>query len=203
MDSKDWSLVALQCIVDRLCAILEPTNQLRLHSQKRLIALLRRSRDYEKALDVCNQALEDIRGALGPSSLEERKLARMLEHIYMDQGDWASALSVCFDIVDQPVEEAFGPNPDPQCHDECAIWTMEDIAKIYESNGNLVMAMAWLKQARISGGICWGPDVWLEHIHDKLLELLQRCGMHDEVDLWSTAFGPASADDSPEMVVAL
>lgn len=200
MDSKDWSLVALEYIVDRLCAILEPTNQLRLHSQKRLIALLRRSRDYKKALTVCNQAMEDIRGALGPGSLEERKLARMLEHIYIDQGDWVSALSICFDIVDQPVEEAFGANPDPQCHDECAVWTMEDIAKIYESNGNLVMAITWLKQARISGGICWGPDVWLEHIHDKLMELLQRSGKQDEVDLWSTAFGPASTD-APEMAV--
>ncbi|QGI66546.1 hypothetical protein CEK26_010505 [Fusarium fujikuroi] len=119
MDTTDWSVRALTCIVDRLCANLDPTNPVRLLSQKRLIALLRRSRDYDGALR-----------------------------------DWASALDICFDIVQERFNEAFGPNLDPQCHDECAVWTMEDITKIYEKNGNLELAIAWLKQERISGGIC-------------------------------------------------
>ncbi|KID94168.1 hypothetical protein MAJ_09885, partial [Metarhizium majus ARSEF 297] len=72
---------------------------------------------------------------------------------------------------------------------------MEDIAKIYESNGKLDTAIAWLKQARISGGICWGPSVSLEHIHDKLMRLLNGCGRGDEAGLWSTAFGPAARHD--------
>ncbi|OAQ65837.1 hypothetical protein VFPPC_07481 [Pochonia chlamydosporia 170] len=194
MGSKDWSLAALECIVAQLCATLPATNELRIHGQKRLIALLRRGKDYDKALDVCNRALDDVRLAAGEGSLQERKLARLQEHIYMDQGDWVSALNVCFDIVEQSVEETFGPNPDPQRHDECAIWTMEDIAKIYENNGNLAMSIAWLKQARISGGMCWGPDVSLEHIHDKLIELLRQCDKDEEAELWSTAFGPCVAE---------
>ncbi|KID83676.1 hypothetical protein MGU_09062 [Metarhizium guizhouense ARSEF 977] len=195
MHGQEYTLTALQCIVDRLCASLEPTNPLRLHAQKRLIALLRRGRDYDRALHTCTQALGEIRTTAGEGSLQERQLARLLEHIYMDQGDWVSALAVCFDIVGQPVGEAFGPNPDPRFHDECAIWTMEDIAKIYESNGKLDTAIAWLKQARISGGICWGPSVSLEHIHDKLMRLLNGCGRGDEAGLWSTAFGPAARHD--------
>ncbi|KAL6874955.1 hypothetical protein J3F83DRAFT_729313 [Trichoderma novae-zelandiae] len=191
MDSTDWSLRALRCIVDRLCAGLDPTNELRMLAQRRLIALLRRNKSYDEALCVCNKALDDIRMASGPGSLPERKTARLLEHIFMDQEDWVSALEVCFDIVEQRLDEATGFNPDPQCHDECAVWTMEDIAKIYENSGNLEAAIAWLKQARISGGICWGPDVSLGHIHDKLVELLERCKLHEEAKLWSTAFGPA------------
>lgn len=192
MDSTDWSIKALTCIVDRLCANLHPTNELRVLGQRRLIALLRRNRDYDKALSVCNKALIDIRSALGPGSLQEGKISRLLEHIYMDQEDWPSALSVCFDIVGQHFDETTGSNPDPQCHDECAVWTMEDIAKIYERNENLEMAIAWLKQARISGGMCWDSGEGLEHIHDKLVELLNRCGMSEEAHLWSTAFGPAT-----------
>ncbi|EGR47332.1 uncharacterized protein TRIREDRAFT_122724 [Trichoderma reesei QM6a] len=191
MDSTDWSMTALTCIVDRLCASLAPSNEVRLLAQRRLIALLRRNKDYDGALRVCTKALDDIRKASGPMSLQERKTARLLEHIYMDQEDWVSALEVCFDIVEQRFDETTGFNPDPQCHDECAVWTMEDIAKIYENSGNLEAAIAWLKQARISGGICWGPDVSLGHIHDKLVVLLERCELHDEAKLWSTAFGPA------------
>ncbi|PTB68910.1 hypothetical protein BBK36DRAFT_1113353 [Trichoderma citrinoviride] len=191
MESTDWSLRALTCIVDRLCASLDPANELRVLAQRRLIALLRRNKDYDEALRVCNKALEDIRMATGPGSLLERKTARLLEHVFMDQEDWVSALEVCFDIVEQRFDGTIGFNPDPQCHDECAVWTMEDIAKIYENSGNLEAAIAWLKQARISGGICWGPDISLGHIHDKLVELLERCKLHDEAKLWSTAFGPA------------
>lgn len=84
MDTTDWSVRALTCIVDRLCANLDPTNPVRLLSQKRLIALLRRSRDYDGALRECNRALADIRTTLGPGSLQERRMSRLLEHIYMD-----------------------------------------------------------------------------------------------------------------------
>ncbi|KAL7928816.1 hypothetical protein V8C35DRAFT_332512 [Trichoderma chlorosporum] len=183
MDSKDWSLQALTFIADRLCAILEPNNELRLLAQHRLIALMRRGGDYDQALNVCKVALNDIRKTTGPGSLQERKMARQLEHIYIDQHDWVSALDQCFEIVGQRFSNSISPNPDPQYHDECSVWTMEDIAKIWELNGNSDQAIAWLKQARISGGIVWGPEVALEHIQDKLMELFIRCGKTEEAIL--------------------
>ncbi|KAK5994162.1 FAD-dependent monooxygenase prx3 [Cladobotryum mycophilum] len=182
MDSADWSLQALTFIVDRLCTTLEPPNELRLLAQHRLIALLRRGGHSDQALRACKAALGDIRSVLGPGSLQERKTARHLEHIYIDQEDWVSALDVCFDIVGHHVGDSVSPNPDPQHHDECSVWTMEDIAKIYECTGNLGQAIAWLKQARISGGIVWGGKVALEHIQDKLIELLTKCGKTAEAD---------------------
>lgn len=80
--------------------------------------------------------------------------------------------------------------PDSQSHDEGALWTMEDIAQIYDCVDKFKMAIAWLKQARASGGIFWGAGVRLEHIHDELLELLKRHELTQEAQLWSTAYGP-------------
>lgn len=191
MDSADWSVRALVFIVDRLRASLDPTNRLRLLAEERFITLLRRGHYYDEALKVCNDTIQGIKTALGPDSPQERKLARCLEHIYIDQCEWDLALDVCFKIVDQRLlDKAKEPMPDPQSHDECAVWTMEDIAKIYDCAGNFILAIAWLKQARISGGICWGAGVRLEHIHDKLLELLKQHELDQQAQLWSTAFGP-------------
>lgn len=191
MDSADWSVRALTFIVDRLRANLDPANQLRLLAEERLITLLHRGHYYDEALQVCNDTMQGIRTALGPDSPQERQLARRLEHIYMGQCEWDSALDVCFKIVGQRLfNNTKEPMPDPQIHDECAVWTMEDIAKIYDCVGNFTSAIAWLKQARVSGGICWGAGVRLEHIHDKLLELLNRHELDQEAQLWSTAFGP-------------
>lgn len=67
---------------------------------------------------------------------------------------------------------------------------MEDIAKIYDCAGNFILTIAWLKQARISGGICWGAGMRLEHLDDKLLKLLKQHELDQQAQLWSTAFGP-------------
>jgi hypothetical protein len=64
---------------------------------------------------------------------------------------------------------------------------MEDIAKTCECAGNLEQAVAWLKQARISGGMVWGRTEVLAHIQDKLNELLRQMGKEDVLELWSTS----------------
>ncbi|KAF2143126.1 uncharacterized protein K452DRAFT_317361 [Aplosporella prunicola CBS 121167] len=185
---KDLTLRAFTFIVERLRATLGPIHELTRFATKSLCALLRRSGDYVEALRVTNDGLRAIRALLGPGSLQERLLSRQVEHVYMDQCDWPAALGVCFDIVGQ--KHLGAPNPDPRYHDTCAVHTMEDIAKICESVGNLEQAVAWLKQARISGGMAWGRTEELAHIQDKLNELLKQMGREDELQLWSTSFGP-------------
>ena len=91
----------------------------------------------------------------------------------MDQFDCAASLSFCSDIVGQ---RPHVPNPDPLYQDESAIITMEDIAKTCECSGTLEQAVAWLKQARISGGMLWGETEAVAHIQDNLLELLRETG---------------------------
>ncbi|EHK48578.1 hypothetical protein TRIATDRAFT_83527 [Trichoderma atroviride IMI 206040] len=159
-----WSIAvsvrALTFIVDRLRANLDPVNQLRMLAEEILTTLLRRGH-YDEAL----------------------YLARRLEHNYITQCKWDLAFDVYFKIVgQQPFDTTKESMPDPQSHDEWAVWTMEDIAKIYDCVGNF------------NGGICWGAGVRLEHIHDKLLKLQKRHELNQETQLWSTTFGPAWVD---------
>ncbi|KAK8093728.1 hypothetical protein PG997_000413 [Apiospora hydei] len=107
----------------------------------------------------------------------------------MDQCDWVAALGVCFQIVGHSRLES--SSPEPRYHDECAVMTMEDIAKSCECAGNIHHAIAWLKQASVSGGIVWGQSETLAHVHDKLRELLKQAGMYEELEIWAP-----SADSS-------
>jgi hypothetical protein len=185
---KYVSLRALTFIVERLRATLGPTHDLTQLATKRLSALLRRSGDYTEALRVTRDGVRTLVTLIGPGSLPERLLLRQIEHVYIDQEDWTAALSVCFDIVGQ--QQLDLPNPDPLYHDECAVYTMEDIAKTCERAGNLEQAVAWLKQARISGGMLWGQTEALAHIQDKLCELLRQMGKEEELGLWDMSWDP-------------
>ncbi|RWA10455.1 hypothetical protein EKO27_g4649 [Xylaria grammica] len=176
------TLGVLTFITERLRATVGPLHQLTQLATKRICALLRRSGEYAEALRIASEGVRGIRATLGPNSLQERLLSRQLEHVYIDQKDWTAALGVCLDIVGQ--QQLDSPDPDPQYHDECAVYTMEDIAKIFECAGNLDQAIAWLKQAKISGGMLWGPQAALGHIQDKLSELLTLTGREAELKLW-------------------
>jgi len=176
------TLRALGFIVERLRSTLGPIHPLTQLGTYRLCGFLRRSGDFTEALRVAGDGIQVIRALLGPGSLQERWLLRQLEHVYMDQGDWVAALSVCFDIVGQRLD---APNPDPLYYDECAVMTMEDIAKTCECAGNVDQAIAWLKQATISGSMVWGQSETLAHIHDKLRELLKQIGKENEFKLWT------------------
>ncbi|KAI2621818.1 hypothetical protein GGR54DRAFT_82518 [Hypoxylon sp. NC1633] len=180
---KDVTLRALTFVVERLRATLGPLHELSQLALYRLCSLLRRGGDYVEALRVAGEGIRAIRALQGPGSLQERWLSRHLEHVYMDQCDWVSALSVCFDIVGQ--QQLDNPNPDPLYHDECAVMTMEDIAKTCECAGNVDQAIAWLKQASISGSMVWSQGDELAHIHDKLRELLKQTGNEYDLEHWT------------------
>ena len=184
---KYISLCALTFIVERLSSTLGPVHELTRFATDQLCALLRRSGDYSEGLRVAQDGIRSIRSVMGPGSLPERKLLRHVEHVHMDQRDWVASLSTCFDIVGQQQQQQLDVpnNPDPLYHDECAVYTMEDIAKTCECAGNREQAVAWLKQARISGGMLWGRTEALVHIQDKLHELLREMRRGDELEIWS------------------
>ncbi|CAN8100330.1 unnamed protein product [Discula destructiva] len=186
--NKDLSLRALLAIVQRLQSTLGPAHDLSLFALNRLVALLRRGGDFTEASRICKDAMTIIKEGLGPESLQERRVGRQLEHIYMDEGDWSGALGACFNIVGQ--QQVDNGTPDPRLHDECAVYTMEDIAKIYECTGMPDHSIAWLKQAVVSGGMIWGPGHKLGHVQDKLDESLRRCGRVDEAQLWRSSLQP-------------
>ena len=192
---KYISIRALTFIVERLRSTLGPIHELTQFATNRLCALLRRSGDHSEALRIACDGVRAIRTAIGPGSLQERLLLRRVEHVYMDQRDWAASLSICFEIVSQRQFDM--PEPDPLYHDECAVYTMEDIAKTCECAGNLEQATAWLKQARISGGMLWGRTEALAHIQDKLSELLKKMGREDELEVWSKTLDAKEISEQP------
>ncbi|EED12098.1 hypothetical protein TSTA_001690 [Talaromyces stipitatus ATCC 10500] len=187
---NDLALRALTFITERLRATLGPIHDLTQLATKRLCALLRRSGDLSETLRVTRDGIRAIRALQAPGSLQERWLSRQLEHVYTRQCDWEAALSVCFDIIGQ--QRLDTSEPDPLYHDECAVYTMEDIAETCERAGNLGQAVAWLKQARISGGMVWGNGDALAHIQDKLHELLRQMGKEDELRFWGVSSGPVT-----------
>lgn len=194
---KYISLRALTFIVERLRSTLGPVHELTQLATDRLCALLRRGGDYSEALRVARAGVQIICAILGPGSLQERMLLRKVEHVYMDQCDWASALSVCFDTVGQRSDAR---SPDPLHHDECAVLTMEDIAKTCECAGNVDQAVAWLKQARISAGMLWGESEAVAHIQDKLFELLGETARAEELEVWSKALDAEADSGQTERV---
>ena len=192
---KYVSLRALTFIVERLRFTLGPVHELTQLATDRLCALLRRGGDYSEALRVARAGVQVICAILGPGSLQERMLLRRVEHVYMDQCDWAAALSVCFDIVGQRSEVK---SPDPLYHDECAVMTMEDIAKTCECAKNVDQAVAWLKQARISASMLRGETEAVAHIQDKLFELLREKGRVEEIEVWSKALDAEAGSGQTE-----
>jgi Heterokaryon incompatibility protein (HET) len=178
------SLRALELLTNRIGTILGPSHNLTELATRRLCALLRRKGDFTKALAVGADGVRAIRTQVGHrGSLPERMLMRQLEQVYMAKQDWVSALSICFEIVGQ-ADVGKGLCPDPAFHDECAVYTMEDIAKICECSGSLPQAAAWLKQARVSGGMAWGQTEALGHIQDKLMKLIVQIGNDAEMEFW-------------------
>ncbi|KAL9103278.1 MAG: hypothetical protein Q9163_001656 [Psora crenata] len=107
-------------------------------------------------------------------------------------------LSICFDIVGQQLDV---PKPDPMYHNECAVYTMEDIAKTFECTGNLEQAVAWLKQAGMSGCMVWGRSEALAHIQDKTHELLKEMGKDDELRIWNESLSVEVSDHAEAELV--
>jgi hypothetical protein len=148
-----------------------------------LARLLRRDHDFEGSRNLAQKLLDALQAKFGRQSLEARKAARELEHVLMDIGDYSQAIQLCFSIVGQDIYPSI--LVEPQYQDECAVYIMEDIAKIYEVLGDVEMSTVWLKQALIAAwNLLTMGWIGVDHIVDKLETLLVRCGKTDEAAFW-------------------
>ncbi|KAL8793886.1 MAG: hypothetical protein Q9195_003505 [Heterodermia aff. obscurata] len=147
------SLRALKLLTNRLGTILDAAHDLTELATRRLCALLRRKEDFTKTLTIGTDSVRTIRTQVGHrDSLSKRMLMRQLKQVHMTKQNWVLTLNICFEIVGQ-VDVSGNSCSKPAFHDECAIYTMKNIAKICECSGSLPQVVAWLKQARISGGM--------------------------------------------------
>ncbi|KAI0595420.1 Clr5 domain-containing protein [Biscogniauxia sp. FL1348] len=182
---------ALACLIDGISSAFGPAHQLSLTAQMRRVAFLRRSHKYDSALQHARTTLNTANSSYGPTSLQARRVARHIEHILMDKGSWAEALSVCLGIVGQ-ADELVLPT-EMTLRDSCAVYTMEDIAKIYENMGEPEKSTDWLRKAATCATNLGRPVHEVAHIVDKLETLLLKSGRADEAQVWRR-MAPRSLD---------
>jgi hypothetical protein len=183
--SRETSERSLRYMLELLNSKLGPCHALSVKVHTELVQLLRRDGDLPAAHRIGQQVLRVIQSGRGITSLEARKAARVLEHVLMDSAEWNKALQLCFFIVGQ--DETTSTVVEPSYTDECDIYTMEDISKIYGALGNVASSVVWLEKAI---AVAWDirPVDWIgtEHIVDKLDSILRQCGRSDEADVWRT-----------------
>ena len=180
--SQEVSERALAFMTDLLVSIHGISCEMSLKAELALIEMLRRSKQHERAASRARRLLSISITSFGAQSLSARRVARKLEHILIDQNDWQQALEVCFSIVGQ-TNSVVGA-VQPRYHDEGAVQTMEDIAKIFDKIGDSKSCVSWLMQAANSALATWGPDTATLHIIDKLVDALLRSGKLEEAVFW-------------------
>ena len=150
-------------------------------TQRMLIKSMRRGKDYDSSLRLAKELISRSSQCWGNEHPETHRARREVEHILMDMGEWDQALAVCLSIVhadNQPWTST------RRVDDECAVSTMEDIAKIYENKWDLNSSIAWLLRAATSEWTTSTGGVAAAHIVEKLLSALRRAGREDEAVFW-------------------
>ncbi|CAF9935980.1 hypothetical protein IMSHALPRED_010416 [Imshaugia aleurites] len=180
--SREISERCLSFMIDLLTSMRGMSYALTITTQLALIQLLRRNKDIERAGIMARTVLSSSTALFGVHSLSARLALRALEHVLMDQNEWRQALEVCSSIVGQA--SSTEERVEPQHHDECAIHTMEDIAKIYDNLGRPESCIAWLDRAAKSAYNLFGSCAATTHIIDKLVGAFVGSGEHEDAKLW-------------------
>ncbi|KAI1852807.1 hypothetical protein JX266_002348 [Neoarthrinium moseri] len=189
LDEQDWvSDCALSCTIDSFKKALGPGHDLTFAAQLRRIATLRRLGHYEQALTFGHTALAAAKASHGDSSLQARRITRYLAHVHMDMKSYTEALALCLSVVDELGPREWGA--DESRVDECALYAMEDIAKIHEASGDAAQSVAWLTQAAMSAVRLGKSGSEASHVVEKLVRVLSENGRADEAELWRR-FSPA------------
>ncbi|KAM0820107.1 hypothetical protein AB5N19_05926 [Seiridium cardinale] len=178
---ENLSQNVLFSILNQLEKSLGPEHEATINATNTVTMLLRRSHKYVEAVQNAEAALVKVTSLYGKRSLQVRVTARQLEHVYMDTGSWSKALTVCMDIVDERLPDGL-PSVSTQ-KDECALHTMEDIAKIYNHLGDNDKSISWLTLAATAASSLFGVSVKTIHIFDKLENLLVEQGRYREAEL--------------------
>ena len=180
--SQEVSERALSSMIDLLTSIYGISYALALKAQTSYVCMLRRNKDYARAGNLARRLVSSSNSTSGAQSRPARLAAQELEHVLMDEEKWHEALEVCNSIVDQ--QQSSHQLAEPRRCDECAIYTMKDIAKIYANVGETKSCIAWLTQAANSAWMLWGSCVATRHIVDKFVGALMASGEADEADFW-------------------
>ena len=181
-NSTEVSERGLLFMTDLLISMQGASSALTVGAETCLIEQLRRGKDYETAATRARRLLSRNESMFGAYSLLARIAAQQLEHVLMDQGDWEQALKVCFQIVGHTPSTL--DSSKLQYCDECAVYTMEDIAKIYDHLGDGNACIIWLTQAAYSALNLWGFYIATTHIVDKLINALTDAGRHEDATFW-------------------
>jgi tetratricopeptide (TPR) repeat protein len=172
LERSEVSDTALLCMLQELNAKLGPTHPICFRAQSANVRLLRRKRDYESAYHAGYELLKFARTHFGVHSENARRAAREFENVLMELGEWAEALSICFSVVGQEIEDV--GKAKPAYRDKCAIYVMQDIAKCYQNLGQVEKMMSWLQQALNASVHEWGEDASVtQHIRDKFVAVAQ------------------------------
>ncbi|KAI0813456.1 hypothetical protein GGR55DRAFT_579436 [Xylaria sp. FL0064] len=106
--------------------------------------------------------------ANGADSLQRRVTLRQVEHIYMDIGKWTEALNICLEIVGC-VDDNMLPTRDTR-QEDCAVDTMDDIAKILMALDEDDKCTTWLMKAAACALSLWSSSMATVGIIDLLLK---------------------------------
>jgi hypothetical protein len=169
---SEVSDTAWVCMLQELDTVLKPTDPICFRARVANVRLLRRKGDHEGAYDAGRQLLKFARTHFGVHSDNARRAAREFENLLIELGQWAEALTICFSVVGQEIEDV--GKVEPGYRDKCAIYVMQDIAKCYQNLCQGEKTMKWLEQAWSASLREWGEDASVtQHIREKFVTVSQ------------------------------
>lgn len=183
-DTSATTETALSCLID---AAQNMSPKVVHRTKKAIIALLRRDKQLDKALDRATELVAATSGA-APDSIERRSALEQKAHILMDrrkEGDLHEALRLCSVRVGmryKGVGQVY--------RDKSAMYTMEDMAKIHDELNDLQKSVVWLEQAAYLGKDLRVNRMAMTHIVDKLVDAKKKLQQHSELHLYKEIFGP-------------
>ncbi len=177
-DSRNTTEMALSCMYSSMVRFLSP---MAFDTERLIIALLRRDKALGAAADKASRLLTSSKIAPTADSIETRKAAMELAHVYMDDGKLKMARELCMRRVGRAV--ARDGLVGHEYEDSHAIWALEDLAKIEELGGAFDRSAIWLGHAAELAKRVMGPSVGLTHILDKWEKSLRRCGRDEDAEI--------------------
>jgi hypothetical protein len=146
-------------------------------SQIASMRMLRRNHEYESARRAATIYWDTTRTQFGAGSLHARKAARELTHVLIDMYGYSKAVKLCYTVIyGREQVDSTGARVEPDIiEDQLSVYTMEDVAKIFDQQGEFKACVAWLEAAvRVARKIWPAHCISIQHILDKLEVLLEK-----------------------------
>ncbi|KIM95432.1 hypothetical protein OIDMADRAFT_134483 [Oidiodendron maius Zn] len=182
---------ALLCLINECTRLLGQQHVATVRARLSLVKLLRRSHDYYRAACEDVELLSFCVEQTSSDSVWSRECARMLTHVFMALGHRDQAIDLEKDIVGMRISST--GTIDVMHHDECAIYTMEDLAENYDEKGDFEACATWLKLAVQNAQNLW-TNQWMatQHLVEKLERALKACGKAEEIHIWKNKYARPS-----------